>query len=110
LQVHLNIYAAQEGTSVSALVEQNTKYLMGNGFSQKQGFREAVINGNHVFVGVFDKEVEQEGRILKVRSPMTLMLSKGRVYFFTIWYFEQDESQILALVTTIQQSFRVGAL
>lgn len=107
LQVHLNTYAAQKGFTESAMVDLNANYLMGNGFSQAQAFSKTVINGQRAYVGVFDKDVEQQGRTLKVRSPMVLMLDQGRIYFFTLWYFVQDEQQILPLVKSIQNSFRL---
>ncbi|XPS87025.1 peptidase, S1/S6 [Desulfosarcina variabilis str. Montpellier] len=108
LQVQLNSYAAEKGMTESAMVEVNAKYLLGNGFSQQQAFSETELNGNRAFVGVFDKEIEQDGRTLKVRSPMMLMLKQGQVYFFSLWYLEELESQISPYVTAIQKSFRLS--
>ncbi len=109
LQVHLNTYAAQEGITVSELVNTNVAYLLKTGFSQQQAFSETTLNGERAFIGVFDKDVEHQGHMLKVRSPMALLLREGRVYFFTIWYLTQDESTVYPLVQGIQKSFRFGA-
>ena len=108
LRVQLNSYAAQKGSTESTMVEVNEKYLLGNGFSQKQAFTETEINGNRAFIGVFDKDIEKDGRTLKVRSPMMLMLKQGQVYFFSLWYLEKLEPSISSYVTAIQESFRLS--
>jgi len=103
LQVQLHTFLGKEDLTDQKLVDHYRSYLTQNGFTLIVDFIPRMIQGNQVHVGVLNKEAKET-----VRTSMLLLLDRGRVFVFSLWYAVQDEPGVINDVQTIQNSFKVG--
>ncbi len=103
LQVQVHTFLAKKGLTEAELVEHYRDFFFKGDFTFLKDFERTVPGDKPAFMAQLNKEAEDP-----VRSWLVLMLEKGRVFVFSVWYLARDEDKLSDSIEIIRGSFQIG--